>query len=241
MAIPSITLAPSSGDEANLPIAVTVTGTNIFERPNYTDRELFDVVDSRWKGGATQGLGVIGDSFVGNGTDAYWTESFIHQDQTFVGFAVFVKMNSGASLGRIMDFSNNSQPGAFDCYIDSSGKVGAIAWGETGTSVERKNILTIEAIPFDTWTSIIAYVDLSAPTDTPRIFINGVEATYTINDNDSFSLLNEMDHIHIGADFYLGGVYNFFDGDICNAYWSLDSDFKNKVAEYANLPTVELN
>jgi len=47
MAAPSnLNISPSSVIDTNLPSSVTITGTDIFERPDYTDRELFTQVGS---------------------------------------------------------------------------------------------------------------------------------------------------------------------------------------------------
>ena len=77
MALPTnIVAAPNTSLASELPRTVTLSGTNIFERPYSTKNEKFsqvapDVLVADWFGGATQGTGLIGDSFVGNGVDSY--------------------------------------------------------------------------------------------------------------------------------------------------------------------------
>ena len=61
----NITATPDQSDRLDLPRMVTISGTNIFERPSYTERELFtqvapDVSASDWKNGIAQNDGLIG-------------------------------------------------------------------------------------------------------------------------------------------------------------------------------------
>ena len=71
MAVPSsIVLTPDESLDSALPIAVNVTGTDLFERPLYDSSYFFTPVDSTWKGGALQTDALIGDGFLSNGVDA---------------------------------------------------------------------------------------------------------------------------------------------------------------------------
>ena len=65
---------PTLADTNSLNIVPETIIPSLFARPDYTGRELFDIVDSRWKNGATQGQGKVGDSIVLDGINDYFID-----------------------------------------------------------------------------------------------------------------------------------------------------------------------
>lgn len=248
MALPTnIITTPSQSDVGDLPRTIAVSGTDLFERPSYTDRELFtqsapDVLVAEWKGGATQGTGIIGDSFVGNGTNAYVDlTSKLPTPTDFIGVSFFMKQpNLASSVNRLVllssyDLSPYSNDRTLDIYQNTNGTITAIS-----QSGGNKNTTSINVLTLGEWFSVFIYLDISIPTNPIEMFINGVNNS-SYNTNDSIS------SFPIGIQFLVGcekfdtqSPQLFSDAEVCNLYWSTNSDFTNHNLKYANLPTIEV-
>lgn len=246
MAIPSISLAPSSGEEANLPIAVTVTGTNIFERPNYTGRELFtqsgtDAPVGDWKGGAVQVDGIIGKAFRGNGTTAYVNiSSKVIPIAKYVMISGWFNNSSSNPSQTIIADSPLLLNGALQIRLNATGQVQFRAYGEE-TAGTRKEVTSVSSYNDGSDHHFWFVCDINTPS-TPIVGIVDKTDVGTVTINDSMSSF-ESDTItfEIGTNLYSGIRYSFFDGDVCGVYWSTNSATSTEMLKYSNLPTVEIN
>jgi len=234
MAIPVVTATPNSGAEGDLPITVTVSGTNIFERNDYTGRDLLtqvapDAPASAWKGGAVQIDGIIGKAFLGNGTDSEIELDPIpfSADHTWSGF--ITRVDNGGQLTFFCLWDDNVNTAYLNFKVTPGGKL---------------RIYAIQAA------QNIGYEADFALNDGQRYhvmlsFISGVPTFCVDTDVKSNHVYYTETGLAPG-----GGTLtpligsrksHYFNGTICQPYWSTNPAFKNRVAEYANLPTVELN
>lgn len=239
MAVPSnIILTPNSSLDTNLPTLVNVQGTDIFERPNSTGSEDFSVVDSDWKGGALQGSGFIGDSFIGNGVDAYIQKTIpLQADSVRMCYASFFKLNTLGSiqyLFQALNSSDNDKRFAVGFRDDDR----MFAYFEDGAGNEIAFRTDPNVITDNNWHHF--FVWYNEPTKTYAIYLDGVEQTTSIwFDNGTRTSLSGIDTIEHGA--LISGLTPL-DGEICNAYWSLTANaMQNDVLKYSNIPTTLLD
>jgi hypothetical protein len=241
----NLVVTPDPILDSSLPTTISISGAAIFERLSRTFNEDFQVVDSKWKGGALQGQGVVGKSLIGNGVDAcILYDSNIPVPTTFFGVSLRFKVTNGtrATTQRMFSLSNNTELGAFDIAIRTDGRIRSTAFGLAGTTAVRKSVDSVETFSNDgLWHHLFIYLDLSSPTNIQRIWVDNTELTLTINDNDSFSNLNDSQKMTIGCEYYNNSITQFFSGDICDFSLSTNPDFKKHIAKYANLPDVAVN
>ena len=112
MAIPIVTASPDSTTDVNLPIASNISGTNIFERDDFTGSESYtqsggDAPASSYKGGTSIVEGTINDAMVLDGIDGYLDlNDRIPSVTTFFGYSTLIKIISLSGEPRIVYLSD---------------------------------------------------------------------------------------------------------------------------------------
>lgn len=231
---------PSSIVESSLPTNISISGTDIFERPSYTGRELFDVVDSRWKNGATQGQGIIGESIVLDGVNDYFVDSFTGSVTNFIGVSFWIKPDNVSIVTTLFDITDVNPPSQspYDrtLYIRQEGANIRCMTHGVGTAL-KKDFYVTGVLSLGVWTNVIIYLDVSTPTNMHRVFVDGIEQTINTTQNSTFSAIVPSDTYYIGA---TDVPSEYVDGSICGFYYSTNSDFANHVLKYSNIPSVSL-
>ena len=130
--------------------------------------------------------------------------------------------------------------------VQPDGKIFIVVHGRTsggGPSVMTGTTAVIPDIFSGDQFAIFVNLEGLGGTLVPTVSINGVDYPVTIDiDSGDFSTFQPYEGYSIGAKESTGGTFaDFFNGDLSPPYWSINRDFGNRIAEYANLPTVELN
>lgn len=225
---------------SNLPTPATITGDNIFERPNYTGRELFDVVDGDW------GLNVSQvDSFIGKGaqfpigSEGITTDIDI-DDVNYIGVSMWVKRLSSdpttnhESLCYIYSTSSNTSQTYAVTRLHSPNRIGVYIQDPSGSNWCATNILI-------DWNEEQYYNIISTwdgGSNLPKIFIDGVEKPiYTSSQNGSISNFQVFDKMILGNN----SAYNRdANHEMCNFYGSIIPAFSNDIAKYSNIPATSV-
>ena len=237
----NLVVTPNPILDSSLPTTISISGTDIFERPSYTGRELFDVVDSRWKGGATQVQGLIGNAFKGNGTDAYIDNSVNLPTLTnYFAYSFWFKGGTQSSGNKMMDISVTTGNGLLDVTLRPDGKIQVTLFGVLGIDGERKISRTINTYDDNLWHNVIVINDISTPSNPIDVYVDGI-SNYDIIDNDNITTFQNFNEWTIGCEYFSSSYQNFFDGEINNLYWSTNPDFVNHITKYTNLPDVVVN
>ena len=262
MALPTnITVTPNNSPVNQLPRTISASGTNIFERPSYTDRELFtqttgDIVSSDWNGGATPQDGIIGKCLDGNGTDAYIDTSLVRGSSTFMGVSFWYYHEAGTEgqgLFTLYD-STSTIPisqASFEIFLSDDGEIwGAASRGGSNNShVFYINTTNNQqyAVKDDQWNHIFVWMD-TTQSSSPllrHISVNGGNGSGTSGYySGTISSVRASDRMMIGNHTFYNNrlpIISALDGKICNLYWSTNPDFKNHLDKYSNIPTVEVN
>ena len=241
MAVPIVTASPNSALDTDLPITSTVTGSNIFERPNYTDRELFtqiapDALASAYFGGLVPEDGIIGNKVVGDGATKYIVETSFSYPTNFFYYSFFGTMTTKATNGGMYSLNNGSLgTRAIEFHVLADGRAGCNVWGDNG---KAKGSKSISSIPMDTPMHFAVMLDMTVSASTEiAFFINGLQIPSVEDFNSGafsniWQLATQVDLLRSAQGYVLG--------DMCNFYESTNSAISGDELKYANLPTVDL-
>lgn len=243
----SILLTPTSGNATQLPIQTSGTIVQDTFVPPYADgSETFtkqgtDVDITKWTGGAVQGQGIVGDSFITNNMGAtvdlsakipdYITTKFIG-----VSFWMKIRPNSNTNIIKLLDgvnFSLNipielrNQSG--DLWLTTRSDLtnsGSIVTGVTHVYQNVTSELT-------DWTHIFAWVNYNTGAPVLNVSVNGITLTpSTISPGD----LPSTDFNQTPAtEFKVGGA-GVIKGEISNLNWSTNPLFASELYTYYNQP-----
>tara|TARA_R110001606_G_scaffold97248_1_gene214997 strand:- start:3443 stop:4183 length:741 start_codon:yes stop_codon:yes gene_type:complete len=246
MALPTnIVATPNTSLASELPRTVTITGTDIFERPYSTANEQFtqaapDVLAANWIGGATQVDGVIGKAFDGNNSDSYVNISSKIPDYkatNFIGVSFWTVLDSVdndclISLQKDSDTSNRPLEihvnSAYNMYLATQATYGQRRLG---------NSMPSTGVPLH----IFAWVQFVGSALTMGFYINGVAETVLNGANPGAFGTETADGFRVGGRIHNGNLIQPSDAKISNLHISNNPLFKNELAKYMNLPTVEVN
>ena len=258
MALPSnITLTPDSFLESELPSSVSISGTDIFERPHTTDSELFtqtgDSINlyGTWTVDNSSPTG--SETFNVQDIDTYSrTESQLvdPRPNKFLGVSLWFKRDStGASndnstLLRLTGTAANGYKDLIDIggfYTNSAG-IDVNFFGTAGYSTHARVFTATNAIAANTWYHLYCYLD--DPSDSaslPHLFINGVEVTHYQAKSANWDY-HEPFRQDIGGSSILSGSPNmsYVGSSISDVYVSTQPDFVNQLNAYytnTSIPT----
>jgi hypothetical protein len=248
MALPTnITATPNQSDVGDLPRTVTITGTDIFERPSYTVRELLtqvapDVLAASWGAGATKTDGIIGDAavFIGTSTSYILLPSSLGALFTdYFGFSIWFKTTDG---GRNPLFSGRqNSPTAEDLAIYLNNTSGISVDLTASSKTLKKIVSTPAATNFadGLWHNVYVSIDLSNPANEITLIVDGDDTRVNVvTSNDNISAIPTLNQeVVLG---WQGSPLSRLNGTLCNAYWSNDVAFDGQYLKYANLPTIEV-
>jgi hypothetical protein len=180
----NIVLTPNSSLDTALPITVNVSANDIFERPDWTYRELFtqqgdDAPLSGWNGGALQSDGIIGKSFKGNGVSSYIDKNISWPATTFIGFSMWLKledlntpkliyMTRGSYLDGVTEIRVSINTGKLQFFCSE------IASSPTISTKYRIDKIA-PTLQVGEWFNFSAYYDITI--NEMKLFFNGVEQT----------------------------------------------------------------
>ena len=253
MAIPTNIIAtPDNSLAVDLPRAVTITGTDIFERPYSTENEEFtqiapDVLVGDWQNGAAKVDALIGQGVQCNADNqCVDIQTKIPSDiatARFIGFSFFLRLD-GATATRTY---------RMPIYIGDAGYqnsifiqfIGADAqfYSNVGNSVIKNTDVnlstTIGTISREVYHHYFCYIDLDEANSPFYVFIDGVQELVGIGATNNFAGNLPLTTASIFK--AMNGATNdrAVDGVLCDLHISTDVNFKNELAKYSNLPTIE--
>jgi hypothetical protein len=248
MALPTnVIVTPDQSDVGDLPRTVSVTGTDLFERPSYTERELFtqiapDTLVGDWYApitGTQNSDGIIGDSFYNNGSQRYLdTTAKLPTITDYIGISIRFKTDGGSTDGGLINFGKSGIPDALEVGLTPEAELEVVIIDSTGVLVKRVETNVGAGHYRDSeWHHAWISWDASVGTNAPVIIMDSVEVPLTIVQNDTFTDIYTPVSSKIG----LTGSQGRWWGWICQAYWSTDPDFANHNLKYYNLPIIEVN
>jgi hypothetical protein len=244
MAIPTnITATPDNSLAVDLPRPVTITGTDIFERPYSTENEEFtqiapDVLAADWKNGAAKVDALIGQGVsctsTNHGVDLsnkipsdiattkFLGGSFFLEKKVFESWTYQMILNmgdSGYSRGIWFQYAGGN---SLSCLLIDG-------------SVIKQTDIIMPVTPVGT-SHFFWYIDLNISGSDLKVYVDGVDsgtpvssgdvANFPITTGDTLTIMN-------------GNIYDrAVDGTLCDFHLSTDVNFKNELAKYSNLPTI---
>ena len=244
-----ITVTPISAFQIELPITVTVSAeTNVFVPPYADGSETFtkqgtDVDITKWTGGAVQGQGIVGDSFITNNMGAtvdlsakipsYITTKFIG-----ISFWMKIQPNSNPNIIKLLDGANSNanipielknQSG--DLWLTTRSDLGSGGSGSITTGVTH--VFQGVTSTLTNWTHIFAWVNYNTGVPVLNVSVNGITLTpSTIYPGD----VPSTDFNQTPATVFEVGGAGVIKGEISNLHMSSNPLFASELYTYYNQP-----
>jgi hypothetical protein len=210
--------------------------SRFFKRPFYEDRELFtqggtDTGISDWEGGASQGQGIIGNSLIGNGTDSWLYRDLTYPTpDTFFACSFMVKNSNNGDQKVIMALTHN----VYDHAVIRLSTTGAIRLYTVKSPTARGWQTTTTLNEVDWYSVQISYT--FDPEVAPIVYINGVnESVSTYYSASSSTVPPSTVRFRIGRG---ASASRYFNGELCNLYWSTNPKFMDYIRDHSSLPDV---
>lgn len=247
MALPTnIVATPDQSDVGDLPRTIAISGTDIFERPYSTESEEFtqiapDVLVGDWKNGATKV-----DALIGQGVSCTSTNhgvdlsSKIPSDiatTKFLGGSFFLEKKVFEPWSYQMIFNIGDLTYSNGVWFQYAGGNSLTCRLMVGGSVKQTDII-MPVTPIGT-SHFFWYIDLNISGSDLKVYVDGVDSGTPVSSGDVANF-----PITTGSTFTImnGNLYDrAVDGVLCDFHLSTDVNFKNELAKYSNLPTIEVN